>query len=366
MNRYWCELDRCCREQPAAGLAIRSAVKDLPVATQREGRLSRFWQKYVLYPLQVRRQAPGVSLVHLLDHSNARLLRYVPRHVLKIATVHDLAPLRAPWDLTAAQQERFRRSTSYLRNANLLLADSKHTAADMIELLGCEERQIRVLPMGADLVQARRPQPEPLANWENRFAGRHVVISVGSTDTRKNLAALPAFLGKLKQDGWPVALVRVGVELPEPLAAELRAVLGADGLVELGKVSTERLAGAYQRAAFLFFPSWFEGFGLPVLEAMAAGCPVICSNATSLPEVGGPAALYFQPADIATAVAQAELLLGRQEYRQNLIAAGLKWSQGFSWRTHFNRLTDFYRELLDGQAPGVAATGVPARARRFR
>jgi glycosyltransferase involved in cell wall biosynthesis len=346
MNRYWGELDRCRREQPGSGLSIRSVLKELPVETQRKNRLLRFWQKYVLYPWRVRFQAPYARVVHLLDHSNASLLRHVPGNVLKIATVHDLAPLRVPGDLTQAQQERFRRSMSYLRKADLLLAVSKHTAADIVELLGCEEGRIRVLPMGADLVQAGAPQPEPLPDWENRFAGRRVVISVGSTTERKNLAALPAFLAQLKRDGWPVALVRVGDELPGPLAAELRAVLGAEGLVEMGKVSTEQLAGAYQRAAFLIFPSRFEGFGLPVLEAMAAGCPVVCSSATSLPEVGGPAALYFPPDDIAMAVSQAALLLSREEYRQSQIAAGQEWSQNFSWQKHFTRLTDYYRELL--------------------
>jgi alpha-1,3-rhamnosyl/mannosyltransferase len=204
--------------------------------------------------------------------------------------------------------------------------------------------------MGADLAQAGTPQPEPLPDWNDRFAGRRVVISVGSTPERKNLAALPGFFAKLRQDGWPVALVRAGDALPKPLAAELRDVLGEGGLVELGKVSTERLSGAYQRADFLIFPSRLEGFGLPVLEAMAAGCPVVCSNAASLPEVGGDAALYFDPDDVAAAASQAELLLGREEYRQDRIRVGLQWSRNFSWQTHFARLTAIYREMLGAGA----------------
>ena len=272
--------------------------------------------------------------------------------------MHDLAPLRIPGDLTVAQQERFRRSVGYLRQADLLLADSTHTARDAADLLGCAPDRIRTLPMGVNLAQLSTPQPAPLSDWDRHFAGRRIIVSVGSTPQRKNLEALPAFLGRLKQAGWPVSLVRVGDPLPGALAAELRGVLDEDGLIELGKVSPEGLAGAYQRAALLIFPSRLEGFGLPVLEAMAAGCPVVCSNASSLPEVGGEAALYFAPDDIAAAVSHAEQLLGQEEYRQNCIRAGLEWSGRFSWRAHFDSLLVFYQELLDisarkGQSGGT-------------
>jgi glycosyltransferase involved in cell wall biosynthesis len=357
MDRYWSELDRCWREHPPAGLTLRSVLGKAPLKTRRLGRLTRFWEKYVLYPAKVRRQSPHASLVHLLDHANARLFRQVPASVPKIATVHDLAPLIVPGNLTAGQQERFRQSVNYLREADLVLTDSKHTASDVIKLIGCKEERIRVLALGVNLTLAGTPQPAPLPDWETRFAGHRVVISVGATAKRKNLALLPTFFDRLKRAGWPVVLLRIGDRLPDVLTAELRAILGEQGLLELGKVSSEDLTGAYQRAALLIFPSRLEGFGLPVLEAMAAGCPVVCSNASSLPEVGGDAALYFDPDDANAAVAHAEMLLGQEEYRRERIRTGLLWSGRFSWQAHFDRLTDVYRELLESGPAKPARAG---------
>ena len=345
MDRYWTELEHRRRGQPQDDLAITCALSGPPVATRRRDRLTRFWQKYLWYPVRARRVAAGADLVHVLDHTHANLLREVPPGTIKVATVHDLAPLRVPGTLTTGQRRRFHRVVATLCEADLLLADSRHTARDVVELLGCDEARIRVLPLGADLVQFHTPQPAPLADWETRMAGRQVIISVGSVAERKNLAMLPDFLVRLRAAGWPVTLVRIGDELPSALARELRGVLGPE-LLELGKVSAEHLAGAYQRAALLIFPSRLEGFGLPVLEAMAAGCPVVCSDASSLPEVGGDAALYFGPDDNGAAAAQAEILLRGGEARGERIRAGRARAERFSWQTHFTALMEIYRGLL--------------------
>ncbi len=358
MNRYWSELDRRQRMQPAAGLSIRAALSEVPVATSRGGRAVRFCQKYILYPLKVRHLARGAALVHVLDHAYAGLLRQVPPTARKIVTVHDLAPLRMPENLTKAQISRFRRAVNHLTQADLLLADSKHTARDAIELLGCKEERIRVLALGADLAQFGKPQPAPLPDWEERFAGRQIIVSVGSVAERKNLAILPKFFAALRSAGQPVALVRVGDALSASLAAELRGVFGENGMVELGKISAEHLAGVYQRAVLLVFPSRLEGFGLPVIEAMSAGCPVVCSSASSLPEVGGDAALYFDPDDTAGAVAQATLLLRSEARRDERVKCGIEWAARFSWQTHYDRLQYFYREMLSSptavEIPGFA------------
>ena len=345
MDRYWIELDHCRHDRPPDDLRIDCALARPPAVTHRQDRLTRIWQKYLWYPWRTRRRAAGVDLVHVLDHAYAHLLRAVPPGTIKVATVHDLAPLRAPESLTRSQRQRFYRVVKTLCQADLVLADSRHTAHDVIELLGCDEARVRVFPLGVDLAQFQTPQPAPLADWETRLAGRQVIISVGSVAERKNLAMLPAFLARLRGAGWPVTLVRIGDELPGALARELRGLLGPE-LLELGKVSAEHLAGAYQRAALLIFPSRLEGFGLPVLEAMAAGCPVVCSHASSLPEVGGDAALYFDPDDAGAAAAQAETLLRGGEAREERRRAGREWAGRFSWQTHFAELTNIYRELL--------------------
>lgn len=345
MDRHWSEMERERRAHPPGDLHIECALTGPPARTQRRDRLTRFWQKYLWYPSLTRRGAAGADLVHILDHAYASLLREVPAGVRTVATVHDLAPLFIPGDLTTGQQARFRRTVQTLCRADLVIAVSRYTARDVVTLLGCDEARIRVLPQGADLAQFGAPQPAPLPDWDARLAGRQVILSVGSAAERKNLAMLPEFFARLQRAGWPVTLVRIGDDLPAGLAAELRGVLG-DQLLELGQVSPEHLAGAYQRAALLIFPSRLEGFGLPVLEAMAAGCPVACSNASSLPEVGGDAALYFDPDDTRAAVLQAETMLPGGEARAERVRAGREWAARFSWEAHFAALLDIYRELL--------------------
>lgn len=347
MDRYWKELEAQQRVHPAPGLSIRAALPQMKGETRRTSRFDRFWQKYIRYPVRVRWQSAGADLVHVLDHAMTRLLRNVPARVRKIVTVHDLAPLvAADSSLSVAQRERFRQTVLRLREADLILSDSTHTARDVVEHLGCDERRIRVLPLGANLAQFGTPQAAPLPDWKARFDGRKVVMSVGSAGERKNLKMLPGLLGQLQAGGWPVSLVRVGDDLPAAVADELRAVLGEKGMVELGKVSAEHLAGAYQRATLLVFPSFLEGFGLPVLEAMAAGCPVVCSNVSSLPEVGGEAALYFDPRDTGAAVSQTARLLQDEALRRDRIQAGREWSARFSWEAHSAALTDIYHETL--------------------
>lgn len=348
MDRHWGELDHERRAHPPGDLHIHCALPGPPTRTHRRDRLTRFWQKYLWYPWKTRRGSAKADLVHVLDHAYANLLREVPAGTIKVATVHDLAPLSVPGSLTAGQEKRFRRTVETLCQADLILADSGHTARDVVKLLGCDEARIRVFPLGVDLGQFGQAQPAPLPDWEARLAARRVVISVGSVAERKNLGMLPGFFARLQAAGWPVTLVRIGDALPAALARELRGVLGGE-LLELGQVPAGHLVGAYQRAALLIFPSRLEGFGLPVLEAMAAGCPVVCSDASSLPEVGGQAALYFDPDDTAAAAAHAETILRDAAVRAERIRAGREWASRFSWQAHFHALTDIYRELLAGR-----------------
>lgn len=172
------------------------------------------------------------------------------------------------------------------------------------------------------------------------LAGRKVVLSVGATIPRKNLGLLPEVFRGVRVEN--MTLLRIGALLPPELAAELRSVLGQAGLVELGNAPDEMLIRAYQRADALIFPSRIEGFGFPVLEAMAAGCPVVCTNVTSLPEVGGEAALYFAPDDPATAAGHLQRLLGDPALKAALTAAGQRQAAAFSWARHFEDLLAIY------------------------
>ncbi len=348
MDRYWRELERQRQRQAPArqDVHIDCALGSPPTRSQVAGRWQRAWQKYAAYPLLTRTAShrSGVETVHVLDHSFAHLLSSVPRHgVYKIVTVHDLAPLRDPTGLTVPQQRRFRRTVEHVHEADLILADSRHSAEETVALLGVASEKMRVLPLGVDFAQfsTRAVHPES-SGLPPSLTRRKVVLSVGAHISRKNLEILPEVFGQVRVND--LTLLRIGTALPPALLADLRSVLGAGGVVELGAVPDATLVQAYQRADALLFPSRIEGFGFPVLEAMAAGCPVVCTNVTSLPEIGGEAALYFAPDDAATAAGHLRRLLTDDFARAAVVTAGLQQAAEFSWSRHFERLLEVYRD----------------------
>ena len=355
MDRYWRELDRQRLAHPdeSGTVDIRCPLGTPPEHSREASRAARVWQKYHAYPALawLVARGPRTRVVHLLDHSYAHLLAGMPgRGLFKIVTVHDLAPLRESGGLTDAQQRRYRRVVEHLHRADLILADSRYSAAETVNLLGIEPGRVCVLPLGVDGTRFRaRPAITPGRGLPAALAGRKVVLNVGATISRKNLRVLPEIFRCLQMPG--VTLLRIGSPLPTELAAELRSVLGPDGLVDLGFSPDDLLVQAYQRADALIFPSRIEGFGFPVLEAMAAGCPVVCTNVTSLPELGGDAALYFAPDDPVAAAGHLRRLLADGASSEAIITAGHRQAAGFSWAQHFERLREVYRAgIVDSRA----------------
>lgn len=337
MDRYWRELRRCAANS-RAGFVYSSPLDGEREIRLPAGRLHKWWARNVGYPSQIRQMVHS-GVVHVLDHSYADMLRFVPSSVKKVVTVHDIIPLIEPEGLSAAQVERFRARVEWIREADLILADSLSTKLDLVREFELEADQVRVEPIGSTPFDAQAGE----IPVEGEF-----LLSIGSNLKRKNLGVLPEMLQLVRAERPNVKLVRVGEFLTEELVDEFALRCGEDALVELGKVSDGVLAGLYQRALATVVPSSYEGFGLPVLEAMSAGCPVACSNATSLPEVGGDVAQYFSP-DHAEAGAMAVLrILKDAGLRERLCVEGRKRAGEFTWEGHFARLEEIYTELSHG------------------
>ena len=334
MQRYWHNLRR---EFPLAAGTEWRVAEALPPAgfTPRAGRLRRFWSKHLAYPAAVRGLGRA-DLYHLLDHSFAHVLGALPRDARIVATVHDLAPLDEPGHLSAAQLRRFRATVGCLRRATRLVADSRATARRLAQELQVPEADIAVLPLAVDHAQFSPRAPVRAGTY---------VLSVGGIDARKNLGALVLAMERAARDIPGLTLVRVGDALPAELRTALNAVLGGH-VEERGWVEDHELAGLYAGALALLLPSRLEGFGLPVLEAMACGCPVVCSDASSLPEVGGAAALYFDPSDGAAAGAHLARLATEPARRAEAVAAGIEQASRFTWEAHARGLAAIYRETL--------------------
>ncbi len=341
MRRCWHALSESVREDDP--FTIRSVIKpvDMTVPPGFRGTAARYWQRRYSYPSLIRKTT-SAAIGHVLDHSWADMLRFLPSRTLKVVTVHDLIPMRFPGELTAAQARRFQSWVSNVRCADAIIAVSEYSKHEITDLLGISPEIVTVVPCGVELPA----RSGPIAPLLPSLPGTMTVGCIGSTIDRKNLKILPAAFAKYGATaGKRLRLVRVGAPLPASLANELRYVLGSEGLIELGYLSDADVGRFYQSMGVVVVPSLYEGFGLPVLEALAHGVPVISSKATSLPEVGGEEALYFDPLSADDLAVQLTLVAGglSDDWRVRAVNR----AKQFSWRASLEGIYSVYHGALD-------------------
>ena len=348
MNRYWNALKRVSDGDNPLNFRIAAPWKDVPTERPASGRLIRMIARYAWYPTRVS-LFRGMDIVHVLDHSFAGLLRWTDPRAVSFVTVHDLVPLETDEGLTFSQVARFRRQCGYLRKADWILCDSDHTRHVLSRQLNIAGDHVVTVPLGTDL-SGEGLRGASSAAVSSGKQGDPCLLVVGGVSPRKNLETLPHLVRGIRAGGMAVTVVKVGHPLPTDLARRIRKAGGsASSLKEVGMVDDVQLSELYRNVAFTFFPSTYEGFGLPVLEAMAQGCPVICSNATSIPEVGGDAVLYFAPDDVASAVLHAVTLLKSPELREDLRKRGRCRARTLSWKAHWEKLSALYSRGLEMQ-----------------
>jgi glycosyltransferase involved in cell wall biosynthesis len=219
----------------------------------------------------------------------------------------------------------------------------------MVERLGVPESRISVTHPGVD-DRGLVPVGPGARAWA-RGLGRYLLYPA-KTWKHKNHAFLIRAIGRrraeLAREG--IRLVLTGGFVQPRDAEDLRRLTAehrvSDRVEILGFQSDERMQALLDHAEFLIFPSLFEGFGLPVLEAMSSGCPVVCSDRASLPEIAGDAATYFDPADPDSLVSVLDAIAGGKIDREDAIQRGRARARRFSWDATFERTVEKYRELL--------------------
>jgi glycosyltransferase involved in cell wall biosynthesis len=261
------------------------------------------------------------------------LLNTVPEAILgsrtpQITVVHDLLPLYYP--LEYPRQQYYFRSLvpRVLAGSRVIVADSESTRRDVIQSCRVPPERVRVVYPGYD------PDTYAVNGMGLRDTGRSYLLYVGNLLPHKNVLGLLDALAILRRR-FPARLIIRGEGQPSYARAVHRRVetLGLGEAVTFqGYAAEGALRDLYAGAACLILPSLREGFGLPVLEAMACGTPVVTSSTSSLPEVGGDAALRVDPHDAIDLADAMYRLLTDKELRQDLRERGLKWVRGFSWR----------------------------------
>ncbi|MBL8210021.1 MAG: glycosyltransferase family 4 protein [Bryobacterales bacterium] len=271
------------------------------------------------------------SLYHGL---NQRLPNWTaPRHVV---TFHDLFVLTGEYS-TREFRERFaQQAREAAERADLIICVSAHTASQVEALLGVERARLRVVWHGME-PPAGAPVPE-----ERR---ENLVLHVGALQKRKNIVGLIHAFEHL-DSSWRLLLAGSTGYGWEEIAARLAASPARERIEIAGYVDDAGLQAAYRRARILAFPSFDEGFGIPVLEAMGHGLPVLTSNGSALAEVAGDAAVLVDPKDAGSIAEGMRRLAADAELRRQLSERGLARALPFTWNAAAARTWDVYRELL--------------------
>jgi len=290
------------------------------------------------------RLLPGAELYHATEHLLLPL-----RHVPSVLTVHDLIFRIFPqhhkrlnyWYLNAAMP-------LYCRRASAVIAVSQSTKRDLVRLYGLEPARISVVHEAAAPHFTPAP-PALVAQVRARYGlPDRYLLHVGTIEPRKNLKHLLEAVHRLRAKREDVRLVIAGSKgwLYQSFFEGIEELALGDAVVLPGYVPDADLPAVYSGAQLVAVPSLYEGFGLPVLEAMACGAPVVCSHTSSLPEVGGDAAAYFDPTDV-DAMADAILTAWRDEaLRETMRTNGLARAARFSWTRAAEETLAIYEQVI--------------------
>jgi glycosyltransferase involved in cell wall biosynthesis len=303
-------------------------------------RWRRHWDQYVRYQRYTRSVHGDVN--HVIDPGYGHLVWSLPQG-RTIATFHDAAVARLG-GISAGMRLSFRRNLSAIRRAARVVACSLAARNDFLTLVDYPEDRVSVVPLGLD------PAFQVLADREalrhQNGVTRPAVLHVGHTQPNMNVeTALRAFATLVARHQVDAQFLKAG----NPFTGEQERLIDRLGLrsrvLHFGLVPMARLRDLYNCADALWYPVLCPGFGLPPLEAMACGTPVICSNGGSLPEVAGGAAVMIDPLDDEALARETAALLGDAMTYARVRAAGLARARQYDWNRTAREMLAIYREV---------------------
>lgn len=302
-----------------------------------------FWESFYLPRLLEKK---NVSVFH----GPAFMVPLIKRKMGTVVTIHDIVSFIMP-DTIPMKYAFYMRNLIKLvsRRADRIISVSQSTKKDLITWLGVPEEKITVVHQAVSGIFRPAASGDGGAEIRRRFGihGRYMLF-VGNLEPRKNLIRLmEAFAMARERLGGPIQLVICGKKgwLCSGILKTCERIRRGDDILITNYVNEIDLLGLYQNAEMFVFPTRYEGFGLPALEAMACGAPVITSNVSSLPEITGGAAMLINPSDVGEISEAMIKLAGSASLRSELREKGFKQAKLFSWTKTARETLDVYRTL---------------------
>lgn len=264
-----------------------------------------------------------------------------------VVTVHDLIHFRFPEYYSTA---KLRLAKSVLRNAvkkaGRVIADSQATASDLVQMFPELTEKVRVVHLGVSGVFC--PKPAAVVDeFKRKYGLGRYLLYVGNRKPHKNLGRLLKAYARLKREIPSLQLVIVGKRFSDQdEVTNLIAELKLSNVIELEQTTDDELLHLYCGAEALVLPSLYEGFGLPALEAMACGVPVVVSNTSSLPEVVGEAGVYIDPYEVEDIASGIYRVLTDDDLHRHLREKGLAHARVFTWEKLAQQTLEVYHEVL--------------------
>ena len=289
-----------------------------------------FWT-YTRFPLELRRIKPDVLFMPI-----QAVPFFLPR-CRAVVVVHDLAFLKFPDDFTFKDRLKLSFHTRRaVKCATRIIVPSEATKKDIIKYYGVEPRKIRVIYHGQSKVKSQKSKVKSISQ-NSKFKNTKYILFVGAIQPRKNIQGLikafEIFNTKYKILNTKYKLVIAGPKgwLYKDIFEKARKSKYAKDIIFTGQISREELSEIYRNAEVFVLPSFYEGFGLTILEAMAEGIPVIASNVSSIPEVVGDAGVLVNPYKVDEIAEAIYKIITDNDLRNKLIQKGFKQVQKFSW-----------------------------------
>lgn len=289
----------------------------------------------------------GLDLLHSPD--------FIPpfkRNYKSVITVHDLAFLLYPQFMTKESARYYGQIDQAVKNTDHIIAVSQATKNDLIKLLGVPQEKITVIHEGRNPIYQPMDKTKAQAFVKRTFGlDANFIFFLSTLEPRKNIPTLLASYKWLKDHyKRPEKLVLAGSKgwLFDEVDETIKKLKLEDDVMLLGRVGDQEVHHLYNAASMLVYPSFYEGFGLPPLEAMNCGTPVIASKIKVMPEVVGDAALLIDPHDVEQLGVTMHRLLTDQNLREDLIAKGFKRAEKFSWDQAARETLAVYRKVISG------------------